>query len=122
MHPLDIVFWVFAASVAAFIGWNFLRMFIEILSDRRHRPAVKRPARPAEVAIPVGAAGGVSSGGDAASLMSASADSGSITYGEAAGGEYAGESGGDSSSGDSGGGDFSGGGGESGGGGSSGGW
>ena len=36
MHPLDVVFWVFFTAAAAFIGWSFIRMSVEMLSDRQH--------------------------------------------------------------------------------------
>jgi len=52
MHALDVIFWIFFASVAAFIGWTFIRLFTETLWDRRSVRKVKRP-------IPSGNAGGL---------------------------------------------------------------
>ncbi len=118
MHPLDIVFWVFFTAVAAFIGWSFIRMFVEILSDRRHMREIKRPARSGNAPILGGATGGSQSSGEAATSIGGSDYGSSISIGDLGSGESNGDSGGS----DSGSGDFSGGGGDSGGGGSSGGW
>ena len=105
MHVLNVIFWIFFASVVAFIGWTFLQLFVEGLASRRQGRGSKRPGRHA--------AGG-SSFGDGAVGMIGSDLGTSTTSGELAGA--------DSSGGDSGGGELSTGGGESGGGGSSGGW
>src|SRR5687768_4445282 len=105
MHALDVIFWIFFASVVAFIAWTFIQLLVEGFKDRRHQRFSKRPVRPAK--------GGASSG-DAAAAMIGSDLGTSMTSGDVASGESGG--------GDSGGGEFSGGGGESGGGGSSGGW
>lgn len=111
MHALDVIFWIFFASVAAFIGWTFIRLFTETLWDRRSARKVKRPIPPGNAGSLHATTGGVQSGGDVP--MSGSDYSSSITQGDLDSG--------DSGGGDSGG-DFSGGGGESGGGGSSGSW
>lgn len=115
MHPLDVVFWVFFTAVAAFIGWSFIRMFVEILSDRRHTREHQRPARFADAPFPGGATGGA----EADTSIGGSDYGSSITIGDLGSGA---SNGGDSGGSDSGGSDFSGGGGDYGGGGSSGGW
>lgn len=121
MHPLNVIFWILFGSVAAFIAWSFLRMFVEMLGERRSGRQIQRPSgRSDNTEIFGAAAGGVAaSAGDMAGPIGASDDYSSISLGDLGGGE---SQSGDSGSGDSGVGDFSGGGGEYGGGGSSGGW
>ena len=124
MHPLNVVFWVFFTAVAAFIGWSFIRMFVEMLSDRRHMRETQRPARSGNTPILGGATGGGQSVGESATSIGGSDYGHSITIGDlGSDASNGGDSGGgDSGGSDSGSGDFSGGGGDYGGGGSSGGW
>ena len=119
MHPLDVVFWVFFTAVAAFIGWSFIRMFVEMFSDRRHMREGQRPARSGNARVLGGATGGQS-----VTSIGGSDSGSSITIGDLGSGASNGgaSNGGDSGGGDFSGGDFSGGGGDFGGGGSSGGW
>lgn len=97
------LFWIFFASVAAFIVYVFILMIIDMIGF--HRPKPRRRAR---------SAGGVFAGSE---MGVATYESSGLSV------ETSDAGSGDSGSGDSGGGgDFSGGGGESGGGGSTGGW
>jgi uncharacterized membrane protein YgcG len=118
VHPLTVIFWILFASVAAFIGWSFLRMFAEMLDERRYTRGVKPSGRADNAGTGGAVSEGVQSYGDASAPMSQSEYGSSATSGDPGSGDSTGDSGG----GDSGGGDFSGGGGESGGGGSSGSW
>ena len=102
MRLLDLIFWLFAAGVTAFIVWTLISLVIEAIRDRRPRRPVKRPAT-RDTGI-----------GDVGLTLSAS------DYGTASTSHAAGSS--DSNSSESGGGEYGGGGGEYGGGGSSGGW
>jgi uncharacterized membrane protein YgcG len=103
MHALDVIFWIFFASVVAFIGWSFLRMFVEVLSDRRPRREGRRRARSSDAVTLGGVTADAATGMIGSDHGSSNADSHDV--------------GGESNNGD-----FSGGGGEYGGGGSSGGW
>ena len=43
MHPLHVVFWVFFASIAAMVGWSFVRMFLDTGPDERNGGGVMDP-------------------------------------------------------------------------------
>lgn len=112
MHPIDILFWVFFGSVALWVAWGFIRVFLDHNEFFRHREKRKAARH--------GAAGGSSP--DAAYGLAGlvASDTAVSVSSDSTGSSDSGS--GDSGGGDSGGGDFSGGGGEYGGGGSSGGW
>jgi uncharacterized membrane protein YgcG len=115
MHPLESIFWIIFAGVAAYIAWSFMRMFGGGSTARRHlgtAPPRGRSASPAANTMNDGIGGGLDTGVSAA----ASGLSVATSESDAAAGDATSESGGES------GGDFSPGGGVSGGGGGSGGW
>ena len=120
MRVLDLIFWLFAAGVVAFIAWNFLQLLVSAFTDRGRPTPARKPREGNEDSE---GTGGLESGAALAGTYAISSDSTSLDSGTSD--SSSGDSGsGDSSSGESGsgGGDHSGGGGDYGGGGSSGGW